>query len=132
MSEYQDLRNAEREALLAIKAGDAVYKIGSYWGTLVNKQTVARVTKAHIVLNDDTRYWRKGDSRRVGSEVTSNMHSNRIRPMLPHVQEKMAEIEAETGRKELARKLRDHAWLDEPMATLEAVQALLGPKEPRQ
>lgn len=130
MSEYQDLRNAEREALLGLKAGDVVYKTGGYRGASVSKRTVARVTKAHIVLDDDTRYWRKGDAWRVGSEVTSNMHSNRIRPMLPHVQEKMAEIEAETRRKELARKLRNHDWFDEPMATLEAVQALLV-KEPR-
>ena len=131
MSEHQDLRNAEREALLALKAGDAVYKIGSYLGTWASKQTVARVTKAHIVLDDDTRYWRKGDDWRVGREVTSRMRTSRIRPMLPHVLADMAEIEAESCRKELARNLRDHAWFDEPMATLEAVQALLV-KEPRQ
>jgi hypothetical protein len=106
------------EWLQNLKAGDSVIvkQSGSYRSESVKK--VDRVTATQVAIG--TTKYRRDNGREVGG-------SNRwgARWLYEATPEQVQRIRDESRRDNLAYKLRDMQWSQVPLATLEAIDALL-------
>lgn len=108
-----------REYLDALKAGDKITSISNtgWGGQNILTLTVERRTPTQIVMTNGSRF-RASDGYKLGGE-------HRERLPVPAAGKEITAAVAENKRRHLVHVMNEHAWLKEPLETLEAVAKLI-------